>query len=67
MPSSRTVNFILILMGGIVAIYAEAQETQNIYILLGGVMILMIGLYRLSKGISSKKDDQDTTIFEDKE
>ena len=67
MPSSRTINFILILLGGIVAIYAEASETQNTYILLGGVMLLMIGLYRLSKGIPSKADDKETNYFEDQD
>lgn len=67
MSSSKILNFTLILIGGIVAIYADAGETQSTYILLGGVMLLMIGLYRLSKGIPSKKDDQDTNIFEDKD
>ncbi len=67
MPSSRTINFILILLGGIVAIYAEAGETQNTYVLLGGVMLLMIGLYRLSKGIPSKADDKETNYFEDQD
>lgn len=67
MPSSRTLNFILILIGGIVAIYAEAGETQNTPILLGGVMLLMVGLYRLSKGIPDKKDDNETKFFEDQD
>jgi len=67
MPSSRTLNFILILIGGIIAIYAEAGETQSTYILLGGVMLLMIGLYRLSKGIPNKKDDSETNFFEDQD
>jgi len=65
MPSSRTINFILILIGGIVSFYAKAGDTQNTYILLGGVMLLMIGLYRLSRGISSKSDDKDSNFFED--
>lgn len=57
MPSSKTFNFILILVGGIIALYANADEEQELYILLIGIMILMFGLYRLSRGISSKTED----------
>ena len=56
MLNSKTFNFILILVGGIIAIYAKAEEQQDVYILLIGIMILMFGLYRLSRGISSKSD-----------
>ncbi len=56
MTNSRNLNFILILIGGIIAIYAESGEDQNVYVLLGGIMLLMIGLYRLSKRIPNSKD-----------
>lgn len=58
---SRYFNFLLIIVGGICAIYAEAGEKQNIYILVFGIMVLMIGLYRLSKQIPDKEkiDDKD--------
>jgi len=67
MPNSRILNFIFILVGGIVAIYAKSGEQQDIYILLGGIMLLMIGLYRLSKGIPSKKFDNDINSAEEEE
>jgi hypothetical protein len=67
MLNSRTLNFALILIGGIVALYAESDEEQSIYILLGGIMLLMIGLYRLSKGISSKNQNEDNTFIEEEE
>jgi len=57
MLNSRTFNFILILVGGIIALYANSEEKQELYILLIGVMILMFGLYRLSRGISSKPEN----------
>ena len=57
MLNSRTFNFILILVGGIIALYANSEEKQETYILLIGVMILMFGLYRLSRGISSKPEN----------
>lgn len=56
---SRIVNYILILTGGIVAIYAQAEEEQNQYILIGGIMVLMLGIYRISRTIPSKKDQED--------
>ena len=67
MPNSRTINLILIVIGGIIAIYAEPGEGQNTYILLAGVMLLMIGLYRLSKGISSKKYNEDIDFVKEEE
>ena len=52
---NKKLNYILIIVGGAIALYAQAQEEQNQYFLIGGIFVLMIGLYRLSKGISQKK------------
>jgi len=67
MLNSRTFNFILILVGGIIALYAKAEEQQELYILLIGIMILMFGLYRLSRGISDRKMNSEDTISKDEE
>ena len=68
MLNSRTFNFVLILVGGIIALYANAEEQQELYILLIGIMILMFGLYRLSRGISSRKEDsRESDNFEEEE
>mgnify|MGYP001054366180 FL=1 len=56
---SRIVNIVLILTGGLIALYAQAEENQNVYILIGGIVMLMTGLYRLSRGISSKRIEDD--------
>lgn len=53
----RFTNIVLILTGGLIALYAQAEENQNVYILIGGIFLLMIGLYRLSKGIPSKSEE----------
>lgn len=47
------------LSGGLVAIYAQAQEQQNLYLLMGGVVLLMFGIYRTSRNIPSKYDNQE--------
>ena len=67
MLNSRTFNFILILVGGMIALYAKAEEQQELYILLIGIMILMFGLYRLSRGISDRKMNSEDTINHDEE
>ena len=51
----RNINLILIVIGGGIAIYAEAGEQQNVYILISGLLVLMIGLYRFSKQIPDKE------------
>lgn len=58
MNISRLINLLLIIIGGIVAVYAKAGDEQNQYILIGGIMILMIGVYRISKRIPSKNDQE---------
>lgn len=60
---SRTINFICIVIGGLVALYAQAQEKQNLYLLLVGIMLLMFGIYRTSRNVPSKFDKQDDETF----
>ena len=56
---SKTINYTFILIGAFVAIYAQAEEKQNQYILIGGIMMLMFGIYRVSRNIPSKKDQDE--------
>jgi hypothetical protein len=67
MNTSRFISLLLIIIGGFVAIYAKAGMEQNQYVLIGGIVILMIGVYRISKNIPSKNDpeapsDNDETL-----
>jgi hypothetical protein len=64
---SRIVNLILILTGGLIALYAQAEENQNVYILIGGIVMLMTGLYRLSRGISSRQIEDDNASVDNQE
>ena len=61
----KNINYILIIIGAFVAMYAKTGTNQNQLILIGGIVILMIGVYRIAKTIPSKNysenDDQDTT------
>ena len=50
-------NYLLILIGGAIALYANAEEDQGQYLLIGGIFVLMIGLYRLSRKIPDRSND----------
>ena len=63
MNISRVISFICIFVGGVVALYAQAGEQQNEYLLIGGIMVLMAGIYRLSRYIPSKFDTQENETF----
>lgn len=62
MNLSRNLNFICILVGGIIAFYAQAQEEQNTYILIGGVVLLVFGVYRTSRNIPEKQEDAEESF-----
>ena len=66
MSMSRIINLLLIIIGGFVAIYAKAGVEQNQYVLIGGIMILMTGIYRISKRIPSKNDQETISDNEQK-
>lgn len=63
MNISRLINFICIVVGGLVAFYAQAQEEQNTYILMGGVVLLVFGIYRTSRNIPSKHDNLEESFI----
>ncbi len=51
---SKILNYVLILVGASVAIYAQAGEQQDTVILIVGIMVLMLGIYRISKNIGDR-------------
>lgn len=63
---NKSINYILIVLGAVVAMYANSEEKQNQYILIGGIVILMIGIYRISRNIPSKhQENEDVNIKKD--
>ncbi|SFD24907.1 hypothetical protein [Algibacter pectinivorans] len=53
----KYLNYVLIIVGAFVAMYAKVDANQNQYILIGGIILLMIGIYRVSKTIPSKNNN----------
>lgn len=65
MNISRTVSILLIIIGGLVAIYSKTGADQNQYLLIGGIVVLMLGVYRISKNIPSNNGQDDSTNIDD--
>lgn len=63
MTISRIINLICIIGGGSVALYAQAGEQQNTFLLIGGIILLMFGIYRTSRNIPSKYEKQEEESF----
>jgi putative Mn2+ efflux pump MntP len=63
MNISRIISLVCIICGGAVAVYAQAEEQQNTYLLIGGIVLLMIGVYSISRNIPSKCDKQEEESF----
>lgn len=59
MNISRLINVLFVIVGGFIAVYAKAGADQNQYVLIAGIMILMIGVYRISRRIPSKNDQEE--------
>jgi putative Mn2+ efflux pump MntP len=55
----RYFSFFLIVIVGIIAIYVQAKADQNLFILIAGIVILMLGVYTISRNIPSKEDQDD--------
>lgn len=55
----KYINYILIVFGASVALYAKAGEEQSVVILILGIVVFMIGIYRISKTIPSKNTDSE--------
>lgn len=62
---NNTISYLLIILGGLIAFYANAETQQNVYVLIIGIIVLMLGVYRLTTTIPSKKNKNE--VFNDEE
>jgi len=59
----KYLNYILIIIGAFTAMYAKVDEHKNQLVLMGGIVLLMIGVYRISKTIPSRnKNENDENL-----
>lgn len=59
----KYLNYILIIVGAFTAMYAKVGEHKNQLLLMLGIVLLMIGIYRISKTIPSRNaNDKDENL-----
>lgn len=63
MKLSKILSLVCIIVGGAIAIYAQAETKQNAYLLVVGIVLLMFGVYSISRNIPSKFDNQKEETF----
>lgn len=63
MKYSKKLDYLLVLIGCIVTIYAQFDEQKNVFILVVGIVLLMYGLFKISLTITPKKNkNEDSNI-----
>lgn len=56
-PSSQFWNSLFIILGGAILIYQLSGEERNVYAMIVGLVLLMIGLYKATNFWVETKDD----------
>ncbi|WP_299885761.1 hypothetical protein [uncultured Lacinutrix sp.] len=54
MKNKNIISYLSIIFGGAIAIYANAETEQNVWLLILGIAFLMFGGFRLNAKIPSK-------------
>ena len=54
----KYLNYIFIVIGAFIATYAKSGTDQNVYVLIVGIVLLMLGVYRVSKTIPSRNEEE---------
>lgn len=67
MKDKNYISYALILIGGCIAIYANANAEQNVILLVLGIVFLMRGIFMLNKNLTSKPPKKDYEIKEEEE
>lgn len=55
--NSQVINTFLIVVGGGLLLYEISGEEENVYVLIAGIIMLMLGLYRATNHWVDTKDD----------
>lgn len=58
MINNNSIHYLFILIGAVIAIYANANEEQHLVLLIIGIVVLMFGVFKLQATIPSKNSDE---------
>ncbi|WP_452224747.1 hypothetical protein [Lacinutrix chionoecetis] len=67
MTLKSIISYCLILLGGGIAIYANAEEKQNTLLLVLGIISLMGGVFMINLNLTSKPPKNDYVIKDEEE
>ncbi len=67
MKKNNTLSYLLIIIGAVIAIYAKAEASQNVIVLVIGIIVLMYGTYKLSSTIPSNTSKKENSLIEEEE
>ncbi|WP_029036772.1 hypothetical protein [Salinimicrobium xinjiangense] len=56
-PTTQFLNSMLIIVGGAALLFEISGEERNVYVMVGGLIMLMLGLYRATNFWVETKDD----------
>ncbi|MHA7944385.1 hypothetical protein ACJOV8_015010 [Formosa sp. 3Alg 14/1] len=65
MKTSQSLNYILVVFGILVAMYAKVDDSENTYLLILGICSLLYGAFKISQTIPSKTEKEDEINTED--
>ena len=65
--NTKFLTYVLILVGAAFIIYDQLSAVENTYALVIGLILLMFGLYRLSRGIKGSQPEQPYIVNEEEE
>lgn len=65
--NSQVINTFLIVVGGGILLYEISGEKENVYVLIAGIIMLMLGLYRATNHWVDTKDDYKNEAGDDLE
>ncbi len=65
--NSKFLTYTGILVGGALIIYGQLSDEDHTELLIIGLVLLMLGLYRLSRGIKGNKPEQPYILDEEEE
>lgn len=59
----KYLNYLLIIVGVVTAMYSNTSDSQHQYGVITGMVLIVIGVYRISKRIPSRRafDNEDET------
>jgi uncharacterized membrane protein len=67
MKNKNLISYLTIVLGGSIAIYANAAKEQNVLLLVLGIILLMFGVYIVNSKLTSKPPKKEYDLIDEEE